>query len=92
MAVVIDGVVIIGVWTLGADMDMVVDMVMAMVTDMAMVMAGVGVTLIGDIILDITHLTILDTTLHIILDIMSDPPMAKDMLTTREELTVVIAG
>jgi hypothetical protein len=65
---------------------------MDMVTLMAGVMAGVGVTLIGDIILDITRLTILVTTLHIILDIMSDPPMARDMRTTPEELTVVMAG
>lgn len=94
MVVVIVGVVITGVWTLGVDMDMVVDMVMVtdMVSDMAGVMAGDGVTPIGEVILDITRLTILVTTLHIILDIMRDPPMAKDMRTTPEELTVVMAG
>jgi len=63
-------------------MVVVMDTVMDTATDM------VGVTQVGDIIL----LIIQDTTLLTTQGIMSQLPMAKDMLTTQEELVVVMAG
>lgn len=67
------------------DMDMA-GVTLAMGMDMGMVMAGV--TLVGDIILLITQ----DTTLLIILDIMSEPLMAKDTLPIRVELMAAMEG
>ena len=84
MVAVIVGVVIIGAWVLGVAMDMVVVMDTVMDTDTDMV----GVTQVGDI----TLLIIQDTTLLTTQGIMNQLPMAKDMLTTQEELVVVMVG
>ena len=71
------------------DMDMVTDMAGVIhATDMDMVTDMAGVTRAGVTTLLIT----LDITLLIILDIMNDPHMVKDMLTILEGLMVEATG